>query len=277
LRRCAPEAGAANTQERALLGPNKKNSMTTITMQSTRSERRSGTGAAETGHDRGRRGAARRLVLVMVLLGLLVAVAVAANYGPVRHYLDARARADRAAAEVAALQERTTHLQAQLGKLSEAGYLEDLARQQLSYTLPGEELYVVTDDTGTAEGAAAGAGESQAAGELAGAGTVTDAAAGEDESFVTGDASFEEIAGVVTEIVADRLGAALAPGVITTPATAAADLEEQFGEAVGSAAAEASAAAAEVSSAVGDAASGAMAAVKPGLFERILLAVASLF
>ncbi len=114
------------------LEPNKKNSMTTITMQSTRSERRSGTGATETGHDRGRRRAARRLVLVIVLLGLLVVVAVAANYGPVRHYLDARARVDKAAAEVAALQERTTELQAQLGKLSQSGYLEDLARQQLS-------------------------------------------------------------------------------------------------------------------------------------------------
>ena len=214
---------------------------------------------------------------MIVLLGLLVVVAVAANYGPVRHYLDARARVDKAAAEVAALQERTTELQAQLGKLSQSGYLEDLARQQLTYALPGEDLYVVTDAAGAAEAAAAGAGESQAAGELAGAGTVTDAAAGEGESFVTGDASFEEIAGVVTEIVADRLGAALAPGVITTPATAAADLEEQIGEAVGSAAAEASAAAAEVSSAVGDAASGAAASVQPGLLERILLAVASFF
>ena len=222
-------------------------------------------------------GAARRLVLVIVLLGLLVVVAVAANYGPVRHYLDARARADKAAAEVAALQERTTELQAQLGKLSQSGYLEDLARQQLSYALPGEELYVVTDAAGAAGAAAAGAGESQAAGELAGAGTVTDAAGGGGESFVTGDASFAEIAGVVTEIVADRLGAALAPGVITTPATAAADLQEQIGEAVGSAAAEASAAAAEVSSAVGDAASGAAASVEPGLLERILLAVASFF
>jgi hypothetical protein len=34
-------------------------------------------------------------------------------------------------------------LQAQLGKLSESGYLEDLAREQLTYALPGEDLYIV--------------------------------------------------------------------------------------------------------------------------------------
>ena len=129
--------------------------MTTLTMQSTRSEGRSGTGATETRHDQGRRRAARRLVLVVVMLGLLLVVAAAANYGPVRHYLDARARLDKAAAEVAALEERTADLQAQLGKLSQSGYLEDLARQQLTYALPGEELYVVTD-AAVAEGAAAG-------------------------------------------------------------------------------------------------------------------------
>ncbi len=46
---------------------------------------------------------------------------------------------------MAVLEQRTAGLQAELGKLSESGYLEDLARQQLTYALPGEELYVVGD------------------------------------------------------------------------------------------------------------------------------------
>ena len=199
---------------------------------------------------------------------------MAANYGPVRHYLDARARVERAAAEVAALQERTTELQSQLGKLSQSGYLEDLARQQLTYALPGEELYVVTDTAGAAEAAAAGAGESEAAGQLAAASEV----GGASESFVSNDASLEEIAAVVTEIVGDRLGAALSPGVLTILTNEAVGVEEQIGEVVGSAVAGASSAVAGASPAAADATTGeASASAEPGLLERILLAVASFF
>jgi hypothetical protein len=50
----------------------------------------SGSGATESREDRRRRTAGRRLVLMLVVLGGLLVVAVAANYGPVTHYLDAR-------------------------------------------------------------------------------------------------------------------------------------------------------------------------------------------
>ena len=108
-------------------------------MQSTRSTK----GATEPREERGRRErsiAARRLVVLLIVVGVVLVVAVAANYGPVSHYLDARERMEQAAVEVAVLEQRTADLQSQLGKLSQSGYLEDLAREQLSYALPGEEL-----------------------------------------------------------------------------------------------------------------------------------------
>ncbi len=94
----------------------------------------------------------RRLAFVL----LLVVVAVAANYGPISHYVDARGRLNDTAARVAALEEENAQLQAQVGKLNQSGYLEDLARQQLTYALPGEELYIVTTSSQEAADAAAG-------------------------------------------------------------------------------------------------------------------------
>lgn len=90
----------------------------------------------------------RRRLLLLGCLVLLVVVGVAANYGPVRHYQEARDRLEKTAAEVAGLEEQKAALQAQLAKLSEAGYLEGLARQELTYSRPDEELYIVTGPAG---------------------------------------------------------------------------------------------------------------------------------
>jgi cell division protein FtsB len=98
----------------------------------------------------------RRLFLLAVGL-LLFTLAVLANYGPLHAYMDARSRLYRAATAVAELEATKAELQSELGKLSEADYLESLARQDLSYVRPGEELYIVTNaDGGTASGANTG-------------------------------------------------------------------------------------------------------------------------
>ena len=88
--------------------------------------------------------AKRRRVLILALLLVVVGLAAVANYGPVRAYRDAQARLQETSAEVAALETQKFELQAQLGKLSEAGYLESLARQELTYARPGEDLYIIT-------------------------------------------------------------------------------------------------------------------------------------
>jgi cell division protein FtsB len=88
--------------------------------------------------------AARRRLLVGASLLVLIGLAILANYGPVRDYRDARARLEERTAQVAALEAQKAELQSRLGKLSEVGYLESLARQELTYVRPGEDLFIVT-------------------------------------------------------------------------------------------------------------------------------------
>ncbi len=110
------------------------------------------------------RFAARRRLLLLFLVLALVAVAVLANYGPLEAYRDARLRLDQATSAVSTLEEQKTQLQSELGRLSETGYLESLAREQLTYTRPGEQLYIVTGlDEATAESATDIAGSEQGA------------------------------------------------------------------------------------------------------------------
>jgi cell division protein FtsB len=101
---------------------------------------------------------------VLLLLAVLIVVGVAAlaNYGPLRAYRDAQARLDKATSAVTNLADEKTELQSQLAKLSEAGYLETLAREQLAYTREDEELYIVT---GLGEESAQTADEAGVAGE----------------------------------------------------------------------------------------------------------------
>jgi cell division protein FtsB len=78
----------------------------------------------------------------------ILTLAALANYGPLHSYFDARARLEKANAGIAELTAQKDDLQTELGRLSEADYLESLARQDLSYTRPGEELYIVTGTGG---------------------------------------------------------------------------------------------------------------------------------
>jgi cell division protein FtsB len=86
---------------------------------------------------------ARRRWLILFALVIIAAVAVAVNIGPLTRYHDAQARLGVVTGKVDALEAQKTQLQGELAKLSEAGYLETLAREQLSYARPGEELYIV--------------------------------------------------------------------------------------------------------------------------------------
>jgi len=95
--------------------------------------------------------ATRRRIFVLVALVIVLAVAALANYGPLQEYVDARERLQKATAELTSLEEQKADLQAQLGKLTEAGYLESLAREELTYARPGEELYIITGAEQAAE------------------------------------------------------------------------------------------------------------------------------
>jgi cell division protein FtsB len=89
---------------------------------------------------------ARRRRLLVLGVGLfLLTVGVLANSGPLHSLMDAKGRLDKATAAVAELAAEKAELQAEMGRLSEADYLESLARQDLSYTRPGEELIILTE------------------------------------------------------------------------------------------------------------------------------------
>lgn len=90
----------------------------------------------------------RRRLLLLALGVVLLTLAVLANYAPLHAYFDARGRLDEANAGIAELSAEKAELQAEMDRLSEADYLESLARQDLSYTRPGEELYIVTGASG---------------------------------------------------------------------------------------------------------------------------------
>ena len=81
---------------------------------------------------------------------MLAVVALAANYGPVSHYREARARLQSTAAEIAVLEQQKAALESQLDNFGQAGYLEGLARQELTYARPDEDLYIVAGITGAA-------------------------------------------------------------------------------------------------------------------------------
>jgi cell division protein FtsB len=97
--------------------------------------------------------AGRRRWLLLFGFVLVVVVAILANIGPLTHYQDASARLDKVSATVDSLAAQKDELQGDLAKLSETGYLETLARQQLTYARPGEDLYIVTGASGETTGA----------------------------------------------------------------------------------------------------------------------------
>jgi cell division protein FtsB len=112
--------------------------------------------------------ARRRRALLLVVCVFILILAALANYGPLHSYLDARSRLQKANAGIAELTAQKEQLQAELGRLSDKDYLESLARQDLSYTRPGEELYIVTGaDNGITSSSAAGSNDSSQSGATA--------------------------------------------------------------------------------------------------------------
>ena len=95
--------------------------------------------------------ATRRRILILMAIVIVLAVATFSNYGPLQGYKDARGRLQKATAELASLEKQKADLQAHLGKLTETGYLESLAREDLTYARPGEEVYVITGSREAAE------------------------------------------------------------------------------------------------------------------------------
>ena len=88
------------------------------------------------------------------------------------------ARLDKAQAGIAGLTAEKADLESELGRLSEADYLESLARQDLSYMRPGEDLIIVTGADGGAEAQSQGVTGSESGQSVTGQSSGTAASGG---------------------------------------------------------------------------------------------------
>lgn len=93
---------------------------------------------------RGSQVVKRRRLLVLVIVFMVIVFGVLANYPSLQAYVNVSARLDKVNTSIGELSALKAELQTELARLSEADYLESLARQDLSYTRPGEELFIVT-------------------------------------------------------------------------------------------------------------------------------------
>jgi cell division protein FtsB len=118
---------------------------------------------------RDKRVVRRRRLFVLGGVLLMLLVIFWCNYGPLIRHAEAEKRYAAAAAKVADVQSKNAAMQSQVSQLNDPAYLQQLARQELSYALPNEKLYIVsgagaTTTTQAAAGASAGEGGQAGAG-----------------------------------------------------------------------------------------------------------------
>lgn len=87
----------------------------------------------------GRWGRAPQIVAVILVLGLLGAMAIK----PTRDLLQQRSRVSGVAHELALLQQSNGRLEHRIAKLKDPDYIDQLARRQIGLVRPGEVPYVV--------------------------------------------------------------------------------------------------------------------------------------
>jgi cell division protein FtsB len=111
---------------------------------------------ADTPREKRPHSSRRRRALILGCAGLLLVLALGANYGPLREWRDARTRLHERQAQVTALSRQKAQLDAQLKELQDPAYLEGLARQDLTYARPGEDVFIVSGLAGDTGGQASG-------------------------------------------------------------------------------------------------------------------------
>ena len=77
-----------------------------------------------------------------VVVLLLSAIAVA-NQGPLRELLRGRAQLVAKETQVAEIEKGNEAYKAEIARLQKPGYLEALARKQLAYAKPGEDVFII--------------------------------------------------------------------------------------------------------------------------------------
>jgi cell division protein FtsB len=82
------------------------------------------------------------LILALLTL-LLMPAAVYLNFGPYREYAEAQERLQAKEQEVSLLEQEIAALEEEMRRLGDESYLEALARKDLTYARPGEDVFIV--------------------------------------------------------------------------------------------------------------------------------------
>jgi cell division protein FtsB len=82
-------------------------------------------------------------VLLALMALALLPIALYLNLGPYQEYQKARERLGDKQQEVALVQKENANLRAEMDRLQKDTYLEALARKELAYARPGEEVFIV--------------------------------------------------------------------------------------------------------------------------------------
>ena len=87
-------------------------------------------------------------MLIVTLLFLLIGAAFLTQLVPYQQILESQRQVEAARAELTALEEQNTRLEADVAALQTDAEIEKLAREKLGYVRPGERAYVVLDPPG---------------------------------------------------------------------------------------------------------------------------------
>ena len=87
-------------------------------------------------------------MLIVTLLFLLIGAAFLTQLVPYQQILESQRQVEAARAELTALEEENTRLEADVAALQTDAEIEKLAREKLGYVRPGERAYVVLDPPG---------------------------------------------------------------------------------------------------------------------------------
>lgn len=80
---------------------------------------------------------------MLAALLVVVVVAVLANASPLRGYIASHKRLEAREAQVTALERETAELKKEVDLLKSGSLVEMLARQELNYVRPGEDMFIV--------------------------------------------------------------------------------------------------------------------------------------
>jgi cell division protein FtsB len=100
--------------------------------------------AARIGGDRHLFGVGPQVVFIVLVLGLVGAMAIQ----PTRQLLEQRARIEGMAGDLGRIQALNRKLEARITRLQDPDYIEQEAREKVGLVMPGETTYVVMPPSG---------------------------------------------------------------------------------------------------------------------------------